>query len=83
MRTITITPSNAWQLACDGNKNMLLQLVSGAAGFCISDTQPAADAPFHPMPAGVLIPVTKPTKIWVRSTRHFKHDTEIMASETE
>ncbi|EAP9511082.1 hypothetical protein L1O59_002327 [Salmonella enterica] len=83
MNTKALRPGEAWVQACDGSKNMLLQLVSGTAGFCISNTAPAQDMPYHPMPPDALIPVTTPTKVWVRSTRSYKKDTVIIASETE
>ncbi|EOV0286246.1 hypothetical protein ACOIP5_005287 [Salmonella enterica] len=83
MKTTIVTPDNKWVQVCDGSKHMLLQLVSGFAAFCISDTEPAQDAPYHFMPSEVLIPVSPPTKVWVRSTRTYKKDTIIIVSETD
>ncbi|EBW6364528.1 hypothetical protein DPU24_27970 [Salmonella enterica subsp. enterica serovar Oranienburg] len=83
MKTTEIKPGTGWVQACDGSKAMLLQLISGTAAFCVSTTSPTPDAVYHPMPSDVLIPVTPPTKVWVRSTRTYKKDTVIIASETE
>lgn len=83
MKTISLVPDDQWVQVCDGRKNMLLQLISGAAAFCISDTMPLPDAAFHFMPPEVLIPVSPPTKVWVRSTHTWRKDTLIISSETE
>ncbi|EDR5177342.1 hypothetical protein CEH78_003311 [Salmonella enterica] len=83
MKTTELKPDNKWVMACSGSKNMLLQLLAGEAAFCISDTAPPDDSPYHYMQQGVLIPVSAPTKVWVRSTRTYKQDTLIIVSETE
>ncbi|EMK0255629.1 hypothetical protein V8I69_003928 [Salmonella enterica] len=83
MKTTTLQPGTDWVQACDGTKNMLLQLVSGSAVFCVSDVIPAQDAAFHFMPAEVLITVSPPTKVWVKSGRTYKNDTQLVISETE
>ncbi|ELC8786950.1 hypothetical protein RJV04_001234 [Salmonella enterica] len=83
MKTTELKPDEKWVQVCDGSQNILLQMVSGDAAFCISDTSPAADAVYHPMRSDVLITISPPTKVWVRSTRTYKKDTVIIVSETE